>query len=1439
MPMDHAEVLQDRPVRTVRFASALVMLFLVWVFLPGEICLGQTAPPIVATTRTMLSDNNPVFASFKQTQTQGVPYNVLSFGMQGTFGSLAVNQAGDLLQGGYNWNAVWDFPANGGTPFKVFTDPSSDHTGPIAVDSNGNVVVTGVYGNITTMIPYVNGSYTFYSNTTGYEYSPPNPPTPPLCTGTIANGVVTVTSTSACTYDYPITYSTNPSVPNGGYITGGNYLEAEALAFDPEGDSFLLDNYNQSTIYGCSIECNFGTAAPTEIVNFVNPTTTSTAGSCYTVSDFNWIADIAADSSGNVYFTNMTGTIYEVAAGTGSATAVPTVFSNAFIAAEGVSFDSAGNMYVADNGNTSGKFSNYTCVSTGGGGLWEIPLVNGVLDPAKMFMILPLGTGSQSNVNSQNQWGVAIDQHGNIFAEQGYTDIWKYTVGNAPFAATAVGSNSNPVPLTLTFNAPVTLQSTTISAAGAPSKDFSVVTSGNVNATASLTVPIPPANFQILPSAISLDLTPGFSATETIGIGQAATFTGNVALAVSGLPTGVTSAFSTDPVTGANILTLTASSSATSGLATLSVYAPFTATVSGKSVTENESAPIILNILPPCVFGAVNAAHTSCVIDVQFSPTQPGQRNATLTLTDASGDNIPVYLTGVGVGQAITVDPGTQSAVGSGLKQPGAVAVDGAGNVFVADAGANAVYEFAGGTGAGTALGSGLKEPGGVATDSAGNLYISDTGNNRVVEIPNGSGGPYTGSQSNLLTGLNKPGQLAVDGTGTLYIPEAGNNDVVTYVNRSGLTSGGVTTVPVTAAAGLESPSAVALDASNNLYIASPASNTVVEYSDGSISNVGANLSAPMGVAVDGSGSVIIASRSNGLIVRVPNQNGGLASSYQTIITSSILNPDSVALDQYGNLFASDSTNAAAYGMNRLSGAINFGKVNDQSSSAGQTAVIASSGLASLTVGSPFYPSLAGTPFEIPSSSDNCSSLSALASGYSCTLETYFDPTTQAGLQSYTVDFSSGAQNTAAPSLLLSGNAVNELPSIVALAQTLPATGNASYGSPVTITATVTPASGTGTTATGTVQFIVDGGNSGQPVAMNGAAQASIVLSNLSGGTHLIAASYSGDKTYAPSSSSPLTVTISPATSSTALSVFGFAAGPLTAEPSPPEIADGDSFTMTASIVPSIAGSLSGSVVFSNGVGGPTLGTATIQSTTTSGSGTAYTAVLTLSGTNGTMLPVGVYNIVATYGGNNNYGTSTSSATQLIVTQPTFTMAQSNSAITSSAKSPGTSTITITSESAFTGGVDFTCTGLPVHATCNFVPAVLGLAVNTNTTPPNATYLVPVVSTTLTVKVNQAPIITPTGIFWWAGLLLGLGIFGLAGNRNARRRLLIQSLAACILLVSLAGVSGCGSGTAAFTTPSGTSTVTITATSTPPSSSGIPNPALNVVQTVQFTLTVQ
>ena len=76
------------------------------------------------------------------------------------------------------------------------------------------------------------------------------------------------------------------------------------------------------------------------------------------------------------------------------------------------------------------------------------------------------------------------------------------------------------------------------------------------------------------------------------------------------------------------------------------------------------------------------------------------------------------------------------------------------------------------------------------------------------------------------------------------------------------------------------------------------------------------------------------------------------------------------------------------------------------------------------------------------------------------------------------------------------------------------------YGQPVTLTVTVTPASGSG--ETGTVQFQIDGGNVGSPVQLSGnTASYTTSASNLAltAGTHSITAVYSGDSTFAGSTS--------------------------------------------------------------------------------------------------------------------------------------------------------------------------------------------------------------------------------------------------------------------------------------------------------------------------------
>jgi beta-galactosidase len=78
-------------------------------------------------------------------------------------------------------------------------------------------------------------------------------------------------------------------------------------------------------------------------------------------------------------------------------------------------------------------------------------------------------------------------------------------------------------------------------------------------------------SFTLAPSASSLSIVQGTSGTDTITVTDAGGFTSSVTLAASGLPSGVTAAFGTDPTTGSSVLTLAASSSAAAGSSTVTV----------------------------------------------------------------------------------------------------------------------------------------------------------------------------------------------------------------------------------------------------------------------------------------------------------------------------------------------------------------------------------------------------------------------------------------------------------------------------------------------------------------------------------------------------------------------------------------------------------------------------------------------------------------------------------------------------------------------------------------------------------------------------------------------------------------------------------------------------------------------------------------------------
>jgi sugar lactone lactonase YvrE len=180
------------------------------------------------------------------------------------------------------------------------------------------------------------------------------------------------------------------------------------------------------------------------------------------------------------------------------------------------------------------------------------------------------------------------------------------------------------------------------------------------------------------------------------------------------------------------------------------------------------------------------------------------------------------------------------------------VAVDSAGNLYIADSFNNVIRKVnalgtittVAGNGTGGYSGDGgpatsaeLNNPDGVAVDSAGNLYIADSGNS-VIRKVNASGiittvaggGTPCGTETDSLgdgcpatsAELNIPGAggVAVDSAGNLYIADT-YNYVIRKVNASGI----ITTVAGTPGLGgavLDAPIGVAVDSAANLYIADP-----------------------------------------------------------------------------------------------------------------------------------------------------------------------------------------------------------------------------------------------------------------------------------------------------------------------------------------------------------------------------------------------------------------------------------------------------------------------------------------------------------------------------------------------------------------------------------------------------------------------------------------
>ena len=213
-------------------------------------------------------------------------------------------------------------------------------------------------------------------------------------------------------------------------------------------------------------------------------------------------------------------------------------------------------------------------------------------------------------------------------------------------------------------------------------------------------------------------------------------------------------------------------------------------------------------------------------------------------------------------------------ATGASLYHPGGTAVDAKGDVFIADSGDNVVREVtAAGTirrlaGTGIAgLGiagpfgfpaalSNLDHPQNVAVNAAGDVFVADTYNNRVVKVtPQGKVTTVAGDGAAGYSGdgrlaafaeLNEPTGVAVDAKGDLYIADSANNVIRRVDARTGI----ITTVAGDVAADKANDGLGGFSGDNG-----PATS--------------AQLNDPQGVALDGAGDLFIADTFNNAIREV------------------------------------------------------------------------------------------------------------------------------------------------------------------------------------------------------------------------------------------------------------------------------------------------------------------------------------------------------------------------------------------------------------------------------------------------------------------------------------------------------------------------------------------------------------------------------------------
>lgn len=325
----------------------------------------------------------------------------------------------------------------------------------------------------------------------------------------------------------------------------------------------------------------------------------------------------------------------------------------------------------------------------------------------------------------------------------------------------------------------------------------------------------------------------------------------------------------------------------------------------------------------------------------------------------------------------------------SGLNFPQGVAVDNAGNLYVADVINNRVVKetLSGGTySQSTIPTSALHNPEGVAVDAAGNVYIADAQHNRVLK-ETVSGLSY--SESTLPTSpLYIPLGVAVDQSGDVFIVDSFHSRVLKETPSGGTYT--ESTVPTSfpqPPTSLNYPMGIAVDADGNLYITDIGNSRVVKetLSGGSYtpSLIPSSTIRPSWIAVDGNGNVYIVDPYGGYIEKDTPSGGAYA---ESLLPGG---DGGIAVDAGGNLYVADNQDNQVFELQQS--AVNFGPVNVGRASGTIPLLFTFDTGGTLGGRLVLTQGVAGLDFDY-AGTGSCRKGTAYAAGDTCTIDVIFKP---------------------------------------------------------------------------------------------------------------------------------------------------------------------------------------------------------------------------------------------------------------------------------------------------------------------------------------------------------------------------------------------------------------------------------------------------------------